>query len=110
MISSKNNGGCRGARLFTRGVVREGLGSPSDSDGALEDYRRAAVLGNRQAQYFLALWYAAGQNNRKNHRLAMAWFRRAAYAGEELCALVVPGMPSSPEDQIVAFKTLLRGL
>lgn len=66
-------------------------------------FRLAAILGDHAAQFTLALNYAAGLDGHKNRRLAMAWFKRAAWAGEELCALVSPKQNSTPEEQIRLF-------
>lgn len=73
-------------------------------------YRRAAIAGSTKAQFSLALDYAYGRNHHKDHRLALAWFRRAAQAGEELCSLLVKRGENSVARQIAAFRTLLRGL
>ena len=67
-------------------------------------FRLAAILGDPAAQFTLALNYAAGLDGRKNNRLAMAWFKRAAWAGEELCALLSSKQNSTPEEQIRLFE------
>lgn len=97
-------------KLFEKGVELEGLGENRDLGAALVSYRRAAILGDSKAQVFLALYYAAGQNHRKNHRLALAWFKRAAFAGEELCEMAVHRGENSIERQINSFRALLKAL
>lgn len=78
-----------------------------DKDAPRRYYRQAAVLGNRQAQVFLAYYYAANSVH-SNRRLAIAWFKRAARAGEELCTLVSPESILDVDKQIQRFKTLIR--
>lgn len=74
-------------QLLEKGIEAE-LGIVKDTDAARRNYRRAAILGNRQAQVFLAYYYASNPCRRSNRRLALAWFRRAINAGEKLCELV----------------------
>jgi len=71
-------------------------------------FRTAAILGDREAQFSLAIRYATGLEGRKNRRLSMAWFKRAALAGEELCALASPTQNSTPEEQIQCFEKMLH--
>lgn len=75
---------------------------------AFLDYRRAAMLGDHQAQFFLALHYASGLCGHKNHRLALAWFKKAAYAGESLCTLVSQREGATAEELIRLFGKLLH--
>ena len=70
--------------------------------------RLAAILGDREAQFSLAIRYAIGLDGRKNRRLSMAWFKRAALAGEELCALASPTQNSTPKEQIRCFEKMLH--
>lgn len=98
-------------RLLDRGVKAElGIARAKCQDAAWQDYRRAAVLGDRQAQFFLAIHYAAGWDGHKNLRLALAWFKRAALAGEELCTLVSPQRDVPPKELVRLFKDLLSSI
>lgn len=94
--------------FFERGIQAElELIKTKKRDDARRYYRQAAVLGNRQAQVFLAYYYAADLGVHSNHRLAIAWFKRAAQAGEELCTLVSPESTLDVDEQIQRFKTLI---
>jgi len=94
--------------LLERGVRAElGIGKHAKSDNALQMFRRAAILGDRQAQFFLAIQYAAMPNERGKQRLAAAWFKKAAWAGEELCELISQGQNATPEAQTRLFRELL---
>lgn len=96
--------------MFEKGVMLEGLGEQPNLQEALRCYRQSAMLGNSKAQFFLALFYAVGQNGSKNHRLALAWFKRAAYANEELCEMAVGQQAQTIENQIKSFEALLNSL
>lgn len=94
--------------LLEHGVKTElGIIKGRRRDSAWRDYRCAAILGDTQAQFFLALNYAAGLDGHKSRRLAMAWFRRAVCAGEELCTLVSDKRDLLPEDLIRMFGKLI---
>ena len=71
-------------------------------------FRLAAILGDREAQFTLALKYATGMEGRKNRRLSMAWFKRAALAGEELCKLVSSKQNSTPQELIQLFEKIFH--
>lgn len=102
--------GCCGSRkkadrLFEDAVLLEF--EPLMSKRAFELYRRAAILGSRKAQFYLAINYAMGVGHPANRRLARAWFRCAANAGEELCELPVTQGAQSLKRQNDAFSELL---
>lgn len=95
-------------KLLKKGIEAElGIAGRPDSGAAKRFYRRAALLGDRHAQVFLAYYYATDVNVPNNRRLAIAWFKRAARAGEELCSLVSTDSCLSTEEQIQRFKTLI---
>ena len=58
-----------------------GRGTAHDVNSAAAWYARAAVRGNRRAQYNLALLYSDGEGVPRNPELARAWFRLAATNG-----------------------------
>ena len=58
-----------------------GRGTVHDAGSAAEWYARAAVRGNRRAQYNLALLYSDGDGVPRNPALAHAWFSLAAASG-----------------------------
>ena len=94
--------------LLECGIRAElGLIKTKDKDAPRRYYRQAAVLGNRQAQVFLAYYYAGDLGKGCNRRLALAWFKRAAYAGEKLCSLVSAENDSEAAAQIRQFETLI---
>lgn len=95
-------------RLLEKGLEAElGLAGSADFNAAKSFYRRAALLGNRQAQVFLAYYYATDPSSPSSRRLALAWFKRAAYSGEELCSLVASSNEKNPKLQIREFKRLI---
>lgn len=97
-----------GQKLLERGIRAElGLIKTNEKDAARQYYRLAAILGNRQAQVFLAYYYASNLGPHCNRRLALAWFKRAAHAGEELCSLVSSENGIEAEKQIQQFKELI---
>lgn len=95
--------------LLEKGIKAEiGYFKTNGNDTAKRFYRRAAILGNRQAQVFLAYYYASeyyGLNI--NRRLSLAWFKRAAKSGDELCSLVSPVRGLDAKNQIQQFMGLL---
>ena len=101
--------GKRRARNFLEHGVRTELGIVKQRrrDSAWRNYRCAAILGDTQAQFSLALSYASGLDGHKSGRLAMAWFKRAAWAGEGLCALVSRRQGDSPDELIWRFRNLI---
>ena len=102
------NDKCRARKFLERGLRTElGIIKQRRRDSTWRDYRCAAILGDTQAQFSLALNYAVGLDGHKNHRLAMAWFRRAVCAGEELCALLSDERDPLSEDLIHMFGKLL---
>ena len=107
-MNNHQSGSRLAKRLYECGIKAE-LGILKGKPFALpwHYFRLAAILGNTQAQFTLALNYAAGLDGRKNRTLALAWFKRAARAGEELCALVSPKPDSTPEEQIRLFAEAL---
>lgn len=95
-------------KLLKRGIRTElGLVKTNNKDAVRRYYRHAAILGNRQAQVFLAYYYASDLGPHCNRRLALAWFKRAARAGEELCSLVSSENNIGAEEQIRHFKMLI---
>ena len=98
------------ARELLEHAIQTELGISDDNqfDTAFLNYRRAAMLGDHQAQFFLALHYAFRPCRRKNRRLALAWFKKAAYARETLCSLVSKREGASAEELIRLFGKLLH--
>lgn len=95
-------------KLLEKGIEAElGIAGTADLNAARRFYRRAALLGNRQAQVFLAYYYAMHLDYPFAHRLALAWFKRAAYSGEELCSLVSSSNGKEPKLLIREFKRLI---
>ena len=95
-------------KLLEKGIEAElGIAGTADLNAARRFYRRAALLGNRQAQVFLAYYYALYLDFPFARRLALAWFKRAAYSGEELCTLVVSSNEKDPKLLIREFKRLI---
>lgn len=95
-------------KLLEKGIEAElGIARTADLCAAKRFYRRAALLGNRQAKVFLAYYYATDPGSSSNRRLALAWFKRAAYSGEELCSLVSSSNELDPKLQIREFKRLI---
>ena len=95
-------------KLLEKGIEAElGIAGTADLNAARRFYLRAALLGNRQAQVFLAYYYALYLDYPFAHRLALAWFKRAAYSGEELCSLVVSSNEKDPKLLIREFKRLI---
>jgi len=96
-------------RLLEKGIKTElGIVRTANANMAKRFYRRAAILGNRQAQVFLSYYYAAEfYNQNANRRLSLAWFKRAACSGDELCSLVSPEKAIDAKMQIQEFTALL---
>lgn len=97
-------------KLMEKGLIAEFVGNKRSKRESVKMYRRAAVRGDTKAQFMLALAYAVGLGARKNHRMAMAWFKRAAKSGEELCELAVLCGEQSVARQIRSFERLLNEL
>ena len=96
--------------LVDKGLIAEFSVTKQSRRKSVKIYRRAAVRGDSKAQFMLALAYAVGHGVRKNHRMAMAWFKRAAESGEELCELTVFRGEQSVVRQIRGFEHLLNDL
>lgn len=96
--------------LMDKGLTAEFVGTKQGRQKSVRMYRCAAVRGDSKAQFMLALAYASGLGIRKNHRMAMAWFKRAAQSGEELCELAVSLGEQSIMHQVHGFKRLLNEL
>lgn len=97
----------RARKFLERGVRTElGMLTQNSYDAVWRDYRQAAILGDTQAQFFLAIHYAAGLDGHKNERLATAWFRRAALRKEKLCELVSRKPDEAPEELVRMFAEL----
>jgi TPR repeat protein len=60
-----------------------GQGVKRDLRGALRHLRRAATLGDVNAQFELGTAYYRGNGVTRSPRLAMKWLRQAAYHGHE---------------------------
>ena len=69
--------------LLEHGVKTElGIIKGRRRDSAWRDYRCAAILGDTQAQFSLALSYASGLDGHKSGRLAMACEPRPICRGD----------------------------
>lgn len=70
--------------LTTTGMVNIGLiyehgnGVPLDYTEAMSWYRKAAQLGDAQAQFNIALLYQEGKGVKQDQSEAIAWYRKAA--------------------------------
>lgn len=68
----------------THAIVQYGLcyrdrfGTEKNSQGAAEEFRRAANLDNKTAQLLLGLCYRAGEGVEKSDATAMEIFRQVA--------------------------------
>ena len=58
-----------------------GLGLARDDQEALKWYRKAADLGDSNAQYSLGVLYAQGRGVSMDEALALDWYRKAAEQG-----------------------------
>ena len=99
---------CLAQHLLECGIRAElGLIKAKDKDAPRRYYRQAAILGNHQAEVYLAYYYASDLGRDCNRRLALAWFKRAARAGEDLCSLVSAKSGLNVDEQIRQFKELI---
>jgi len=63
-------------------MSERGLGVPQDYKEAAKWYRLASDHGNGDAQYDLALMYAAGHGVPQDYKQAAVWYRKAADQGQ----------------------------
>src|SRR4029077_21267628 len=74
------------AAMYETGrMMLEGRRLPKDSDKGLELVRNAAVLRNRQAQFFLGAAYENGDVLPANPDQARQYYRMCAVAGDAHC-------------------------
>lgn len=83
-------------------------GLKQDSTKAMQYYREAAIMGDKEAQCNLGSGYAMGKGVRKDMNLALVWFRASAQQG---CATALLNMgrcyalgDGVPQDFEVAYR------
>lgn len=62
-------------------IYEHGNGVPLDYTEAMSWYRKAAQLGDAQAQFNIALLYQEGEGVKQDYSEAIAWYRKAAEQG-----------------------------
>lgn len=72
----------------TKALMQLAAMAASDTD-ALEYVRRAAELGNHDAEYELAAMYAQGRGTAKDMKTAILWGRKAAEAGNRMAQVAL---------------------
>ena len=75
--------GFTNAMVSTAVMKATGRGTPTDYDGALEYYMRAARAGNGHGIQGVGVLFSLGQGVEKNIEEGAAWFLAAAYAGND---------------------------
>ena len=61
----------------------------NDVGQALNWYKASARKGDAEAQYAVARAYELGEGCRKNVRLALLWYRKAAEGGNKAAARIL---------------------
>jgi TPR repeat protein len=84
---------------------------PQDYKEAAKWYRLASDHGNGDAQYDLALMYAAGHGVPQDYKQAAVWYRKAADQGNVSAQLNLgalyyagQGVPKAPKDALKYFR------
>ena len=88
----------------------EGKWVAQDDEEAAKWFRKAAIQGNPEGQYHLALCYSSGYGMPKNDALAAEWYQKAANQGHSgaqyrlgLCYDLHEGVP---KDLVMAYMWL----
>jgi len=99
---------CTPAQMSTNGTYAS---LNSNSDLAIDWYRKAAEAGNAEGQASLAIAYFQGRGVEKDYKQAANWWQKSAAQGSSvaqinlaLCYIHAEGVP---RDYVVAYKWLL---
>ncbi len=102
------------AELLLARLYAEGLGTPRNTQKALDIYQRLADRDNSVAQTILGWWHANGINVPKNEMLAVAFYKKASTIGNPTArnnlGLMLLNGEGAPKDERAAAELFEKAL